>query len=171
MVPAWSAIKSCTEQKPQNAKRSVGSRAISIFRCQPPICVQSTFESSLPLAPTILLFEVPSLRVMCQFVIPILHQQTDFAFLEVILSQETSLFNEFSTFQNFALKPETASSMKTLASPKLVENKFSGTSRGSSLVRLEKLYRAAASNRKIIGWVASNLNFSMSKLHLCPAHL
>ena len=59
VVPALFALKSCTEQQPQIAKRSVGSRAISIFRSQACICAQLVFESNLPLAPTILLFEVP----------------------------------------------------------------------------------------------------------------
>ena len=48
--------------------------------------------------------------------------------------------------------------MTTLIGPKLIENKFSGAARGYSQVLLKKLYRAAASKRKTIGWIASNLN-------------
>ena len=113
----------------------MGREQSQLFDVKQYICVQPSCELNLHFAPTQLLFEVISPRAMCQFVIPILHQQTDFEFLEVILSQETSLFSEFSTFQNFALKPENASSMTTLVPPKLIENKFSGTSRHSSLVR------------------------------------
>ena len=40
---------------------------MSIVRCQKYICATSTFDAKSPLASTELLFEVPSLRVMCNY--------------------------------------------------------------------------------------------------------
>ena len=58
---------------------------------------------------------------------PILREQSDFVFLEVNSGQEMRLFDEFSIFF--------ASPTATLIPPKLIENKFSGTSRVDSQIR------------------------------------
>ena len=61
--------------------------------------------------------------------------------------------------------------METMIPKNFIENKLSGTSRGSSPTRLKKLCRVAASKRKTIGWIPSNLDFSVPNAYLCSGHL
>ena len=103
----------------------------------PHICVRLTFNAKPPLAQRQLLFEVPSLRFN-------LHQQSDFAFLELIWGQETRVLHEFSRFLIFGVPT------RTLTAEILIENKFSGASAGYSRVRNEKIYRASLSKRNSI---------------------
>ena len=101
--------KNYTSWQLQSAKRSVGSQTISIVRCQKHICVQPNFESNLPLAPTQLLFEAPSLRIMCELVILRLHQQTDFTIFGSQFEPRDNKFERFCfDFQNFARNPANA---------------------------------------------------------------
>ena len=62
--PNFFSIKICANQKPQKQNPAAESRAMKIFRFQPHICVQLTFEAKSPLAHKELLFEVPSLRII-----------------------------------------------------------------------------------------------------------
>ena len=62
-------------------------------------------------------------------------------------------------------------SKKTLLTSKLIENKFSVTSRLSRLVLHKKLCRVGASKVQTIGWIASYEGFSIPNLYLCPAQL
>ena len=58
-------MKSCSGFTFFQPKRLVGSRAMLICRCEPHICVPFYFSAKCRLASTELLFEAPSLRVMC----------------------------------------------------------------------------------------------------------
>ena len=62
-------------------------------------------------------------------------------------------------------------SMTTLYAPKLVENKFSKTSRLSRLVLHKKLCRADFSKVNSTARYQSYSNFTVENVHLCPAHL
>ena len=73
--------------------------------------------------------------------------------------------------QNLIVFKFCSCTMTTLLPPKLVENKFSRTSRLSRLVLHKKLSRVDFSKLQTIGWIASNSNFTVACAYLCPVHL
>ena len=114
----------------------------------------------------------PSLRVTSLIIWgAICVSKRDLLILRSIRARRRQFSANFPLFKISPSSMKIRHSMTTLVQPKLIETKFSEISRGSRLVRHKKLYRVAASNRKIIGWVASNLNFSTPSAYLCSAYL